>query len=129
MHNERGFTMIELIAVMIIISVLTAVVIPKIIDLESSAERKLIGAVIAELNAREKFAFLDYKLGSEYTPIKRDDLMGITLVGKNDTKMELIFDGGAAHPVYRIDYDENNAGKWYEGKFKKPKPPKPPKKK
>ena len=124
MNNNKGFTMIELIAVLIIISVITVTIIPKIIDLESSAERKLLGIVLAELTVREKLAFVDFKLGNDYVPINRDDLMGVSLEGKNDDKLKLIFDGGGTYAVYRTPNTEQEPGKWYAGKYKKPKPPK-----
>ncbi|MFC1498793.1 type IV pilin protein, partial [Verrucomicrobiota bacterium] len=38
MSNSQGFTLIELVAVMIIISILTAVAVPRFIDLRDQAE-------------------------------------------------------------------------------------------
>lgn len=123
MRNNNGYTMIELIAVLIIISVITATIIPKMISFETSAERKLLAAVLDELNAREHMSFLDCKLGLVCVDARTDDLVGISL-DKKGTSM--IFDGGGTYPVYRVDATEIIAGRWYEGKA--PKPPKKPKK-
>jgi MSHA pilin protein MshA len=50
--NEEGFTLVEIIAVLIILGVLAAVAIPKFMDLTSEAQQKAIdGAVSAGLSA------------------------------------------------------------------------------
>ncbi len=126
MHNQKGFTLIELIAVMLIIGVLTATVIPKIIDLESSAEKKLLGTVLSELNAREQLAWLDCKLGPTCREIITNDLMGVSF----DEKMKnLIFTGGGEYRVYRTEATDIRAATWSESKPKPPKKDKPPKNK
>ena len=51
--NQAGFTLIELIAVIIIFSVLGAMVVPRYIDLDANARQRAIEAGIAELNGRE----------------------------------------------------------------------------
>ena len=123
MQNNRGFTMIELIAVLLIISVITVFIVPKIIDLESSTEKKLLGAVLSELNARENMAWLDCKLSDVCVDVATNDLMGVSIDKKGK---HLTFDGGGKYDIYRVDATDGVAARWYEGK--KPKPPKKPKK-
>jgi prepilin-type N-terminal cleavage/methylation domain-containing protein len=123
MRNNRGFTLIELVCTLLIMAILTVMILPRIIDLESNAEKKLLGAVLSELNAREHMAWLDCKMGPVCKEIITDDLMGVSF----DKKLKnLIFEGGGSHPVHRVGATDSNAPTWYEGKT--PKPPKPPKK-
>jgi len=48
LQNDKGFTLIEIIAVLIILSVLAAVVVPRYVDLEEGARQRAIDAVISE---------------------------------------------------------------------------------
>jgi prepilin-type N-terminal cleavage/methylation domain-containing protein len=120
----KGFTIIELICTLLIISILTVLVVPRIIDLESNAEKKLLLTVLSELNAREHIAWLDCKMGSECKEVIINDLMG---VGFDNKLKNLIFEGGGSHPVHRVGATESNAPTWHKGIGKKPKPPKKPK--
>ncbi len=53
MRKQDGFTLVEIIAVLIILSLLAAVAVPRYIDLEQDAKQSAIDAVISELNGRE----------------------------------------------------------------------------
>lgn len=83
---EKGFTLVEIIAVMVILSVLAAVAIPRYMSLDESARQRAIDAAISELNGRETltwsnlkitntgytddatlFPILDTTLGNDYT--------------------------------------------------------------
>lgn len=55
--NERGFTLFEVIAVLVILGILSAFAIPKFFDMQNSAKTKVITKAVAELNGQVKLAY------------------------------------------------------------------------
>jgi len=60
--NQKGFTLVEIIAVLIILSVLAAMAVPRYIDLEENARQRAIDAAISELNGRERLHWSRIKI-------------------------------------------------------------------
>jgi prepilin-type N-terminal cleavage/methylation domain-containing protein len=108
--NDRGFTLLEIIAVLVILSILAAIAVPKYVSLDESARQRSIDAGIAELNGRETltwsnekisvsgwvsdvktFGLVDSYLGDEYTwdPGDPADQDGGTLTFKDSTPVTL----------------------------------------
>lgn len=61
--NKKGFTLIELIAVMTILGIITALTVKKVVAISYTAEQNALIQGLAELNAREKLTWTKMKLG------------------------------------------------------------------
>ena len=81
-RNEQGFTLIEIIVVLIILGILAAVIMPKYFDLGTEAGKKAAIGVIAELQARGNLLYANTIMKgegiSEYVAQEDKLLEGLT---------------------------------------------------
>jgi len=71
LRTQKGYTLIEVIAVLVMLSILAAVVVPRFIDLAESAKTKALDYAVAELDGREYLAWANIKLS--LTGWEKDD--------------------------------------------------------
>jgi prepilin-type N-terminal cleavage/methylation domain-containing protein len=55
--KKNGFTLIEVIAVLVLLGILAAIAVPKYLDMATNAKDRALDAGIAELNGREALAW------------------------------------------------------------------------
>lgn len=120
--GKKGFTLVEIIAVMVILSVLAAVAIPRYISLDENARQRAIDAGIAELNGRETltwsnikitvtgyiddatlFPILDTTLGNDYTWVGG---------APNENGGTLRFKASIEVPLTRTESTDIRPGSW-----------------
>lgn len=64
LKNEKGFTLIELVMIIVILGILAAVAIPRFIDLRSDADRANAKAVVGALNSTSAIVFARHVTGT-----------------------------------------------------------------
>lgn len=64
LKNQKGFTLIEIISVLVILGILAAVAIPKYVDIQNEARTKAAQAQIAEAKGRLSTGLAGYLLSN-----------------------------------------------------------------
>ena len=79
--NEKGFTLIEIIAVIIIIGILAAVAVPKFFSMQEDAKKAALSGALAEAQARFNHAYAKYILTEKKAPAGVADLTVAAYLG------------------------------------------------
>ena len=64
LFNQEGFTLLEIIAILIIFGILAAVAVPKVTELAKDNKIKAIEAAVSKLNGRESLAWAEVKVSA-----------------------------------------------------------------
>jgi prepilin-type N-terminal cleavage/methylation domain-containing protein len=118
--NQEGFTLIELISIMIILGVLASVTIRKYDNLTSTASVRALALAVKELNVRESFIWANMKISSD--GYKMDEDVFATLDKNLGPKLKWnpgpTIDGGTLHlELYSISLNRTPStssapGRW-----------------
>ena len=81
LRGQEGFTLIEIIAVLIVLGILAAVAVPKYFSLISNAEDKAATAVKAEVQARANLYFANQLIATNGTVTAAGDATFTSNVG------------------------------------------------
>lgn len=114
MPTVKGFTLLEVVVVLIILCILMAVAIPKYFGLPEDAADSTLRSAVAELNAREKLAWAKWKADpDEHVDVGEiKDLKNFTVTG-GDGNYQIIFDKHQRKATaVRTPPSEEMAGYW-----------------
>ena len=119
--NRAGFTLTEVIIVLVIMSVLSAIAIQRVLTLDSTATRKALECAVSELNTREcltwtllktstgelvndtqVFAAVDTDLGAEYRWVSRTAGGGTLRFKENEVQLVRVHSSNTQSANWRM---------------------------
>ena len=84
-HPRQGFTLVELMAVMILMGILAALAVPKFYEMQLDAHRTTLANALAEATARFDHAYLKYITDNHDAPAAVTDLAVEAYLGPGAT--------------------------------------------
>ena len=106
MRHRNGFTLIELIAVIVILAVLSAVALPKYFDYSSDAKKSADEGSIAAINTALNMAFLDHQINSAPAGDRITDINDIdTVMESGQLPVGITINGARLEDQRGILYD------------------------
>ena len=110
--GKKGFTLLEIIAVLIILGVLIAVAVPRYFGIPQDAAEAALKTAVSELNARENLAWAKWKADKiDYTAGNiKSDLKGFAVDDDNKLLSSGSFNRQAV--VSRTPPTDDKPGKW-----------------
>ncbi|MBW1821782.1 MAG: type II secretion system protein [Deltaproteobacteria bacterium] len=83
LKNKQGFTLIEIMAVLVIMGVMASVAVSKINDISGTADLRAFDTGIAELNAREMLCWTNAKFATGGWTAGGDNFVWTTMMVMN----------------------------------------------
>jgi MSHA pilin protein MshA len=81
LKNQKGFTLIEIIAVLVILGILAAVAVPKYLDLAADAKAKAALAQIAEMKGTLNLAYAQRFISTGIKPTDVANVISTATIG------------------------------------------------
>ena len=106
MINKKGFTLIELIIIIIILGILAAVAIPKYMDMSDKAKKAVAESVLGALRGAETILFANYILNGTTPDYDLTDVIanvqtdGVSVEPSGDTGGKIVVGGKEYTFVY-----------------------------
>lgn len=113
--NEKGFTLVELVLVIVVLGILAAVAIPRFIDLQGSAQQARNKGALAALRGAITLLHAQYLLDTTSTydatsVLNQTDLAGTTGTATDATNITITWDDGNTDTFSYADQSGFNPG-------------------
>jgi prepilin-type N-terminal cleavage/methylation domain-containing protein len=120
LSNQKGFTLIELISVMIIMGVMSSVAVKKVDFITDTASTRALAITVKELNVRESLVWSNMKISYDGYTTDEDIFAALdtNLGAKLKWNLGPTIDGGTLHcesqsiVLHRTHSANSTAGKW-----------------
>ena len=118
--NQNGFTLIEILVVLVILGILASIAQSKLIDLEGTSANRALEAGVMELNAREKLTWADFKLSQNgwtndnavFTAINKNLGVGYNWIAGPDSSGGTLQFNSKTVVLTRTSSTEGSTGQW-----------------